>query len=100
MSATRSWFSTSSPPAARGDRMEPYRFRPQLDALEGRDTPSATPADVAAAAQFAELATGVVEQLADRLAGPLRTETLDQIKAFLPKLAFADAWAATILTEF
>jgi hypothetical protein len=80
--------------------MEPRRFRPHLDALEARHTPSATPAEVMFAARFADAAAGVLEQLSDRLAGPLRTETLDQIKDFMPKVAFAEAWAAGVLTEF
>jgi hypothetical protein len=80
--------------------MEPHRFRLQLDTLEARENPSATPADVIVAAQFAKASVSSVEQLADQLAGPLRTETRNQIKSFVPQVALVDAWAATILAEF
>lgn len=80
--------------------MDSHRFRPHLDRLEPRHNPSTSPTEVVFAAQFAEYADGVMAQLADRLAGPLRTETLNEIKDFMPKLAFADAWAAGVLAEF
>jgi hypothetical protein len=79
--------------------MEPHRFRPRLDALEARENP-ATPTDVFAAAIFTELNFGEVPQLADRLTGPLRTETINQFKTLLPQLALNGAAATTILTEF
>jgi hypothetical protein len=79
--------------------MEPHRFRPHLDALEARENP-ATPADVLSAAQFAELAAPVLDVMHDRLAGPMRTETLDKYKNLLPQVALAEGWAARVLTEF
>lgn len=80
--------------------MDSHRFHPRLDTLEARHTPSVSPAQVVYAAQFAEMADGVMEQLGDRIGGPLRTETLDEIKAFMPRLAFAQHWAAGVLAEF
>jgi hypothetical protein len=80
--------------------MEPHRFRPHLDTLEVRDTPSATPADVLSASLYAVVATNVINVYAERLAGPLRTDTLNQYKNVLPQVALADGWAAKVLNEF
>jgi len=80
--------------------MDPHRFRPELQPLETRETPSASPADVNFAMQFAQTSAGVLRQLQERLAGPLRTDTINEIKNFLPALAWLNAGAANLLGGF
>lgn len=80
--------------------MNSFRFRPQVDALEARETPSVTPTDVFAAARQIEQDAQALEWIATHINKKAVFLATSILQTALPAMSRANAAARATLTEF